>query len=277
MFDCDSVISQNLIVKTSVTTTLHPKYICSGDSILIFGEYRKFSGFYYDTLQSSTSYDCFLIQTLTVGNKIFIDLPDINICFGDSINIFGINRTDEGIFSDTTISANGCDSIINVKLNVIKIDTTIIINTDSLIAIQGADSYQWYNCSTNQLISGANKYYFIPSSNGKYKVKISKNNYESFSNCYQINTTSINKNEIKKIDFSIQPNPAKNKINLKYDISLNINKIEIFDIIGKPIYEKIISDKNENEIIISQLKEGYYFVKISNNNQSFTKKLIVNN
>ena len=141
---CDSIVKQTLIVNTPVTTLLSPISICNGDSVLIFGQYRKIAASYYDTLQSVHSCDSILKQILFVGNSIVNTLPSINICNGDSTMIFGTYHNTSGMYADTLISMSGCDSIVKIDLNVISIDTNVVYNSDSLKAVQGADSYQWY-------------------------------------------------------------------------------------------------------------------------------------
>ena len=72
-------------------------------------------------------------------------------------------------------------------------------------------------------------------------------------------------------DISFYPNPLKgNKLYIDTNQSLNI---EIFNILGK----RIISDEvnsNKNYLNLSDLNSGIYLIKISNNNQTITKKLI---
>lgn len=275
-FDCDSIVKQTLIVKNPVTINLNPISICNGDSTMIFGQYRKISGTYSDTLQTIYSCDSILIQNLTVGNAVIINLPLLEICNGDSALIFGNYRHLSGLYSDTLNTMQGCDSISFVQLNVFSIDTSVVISSDSLIAIQGADSYQWYNCSTNQMINGETNYFLKTNVSGLYKVKITKNNCISYSSCYNLNTTSIADYSQKSFNFDIVPNPASNKVTLVLNTSLQNAKIEIFDLTGKTIVNQIIKNNSLSENIdITVLNKGLYFVKINSDKQSIIKKLIV--
>ncbi|MDD2634822.1 MAG: T9SS type A sorting domain-containing protein [Bacteroidales bacterium] len=76
--------------------------------------------------------------------------------------------------------------------------------------------------------------------------------------------SDVPENIINKI--SITPNPTNGIINIK---GQNINNITIFDNIGK----ELISTRNTS-IDMSKYPSGMYFVKISSNNQTITKKLI---
>ena len=72
-------------------------------------------------------------------------------------------------------------------------------------------------------------------------------------------------------DVKFYPNPLNgNKLYIDANQELNI---EIFNILGK----RIISDEvnsNKNYLNLSNLNSGIYLIKISNNNQTITKKLI---
>ena len=77
-------------------------------------------------------------------------------------------------------------------------------------------------------------------------------------------------------DYSIEniklhPNPIKN--NLTVDLKSNINtEIEIFDILGKRVYNNTIS-KTSN-LNLQALKTGIYIVKLTQGNSVITKKLL---
>lgn len=73
---------------------------------------------------------------------------------------------------------------------------------------------------------------------------------------------------------SIFPNPTTGIINLKTP-TFEKTQIEIFDVLGKTIYQKEISTP-ETEINLSSLPKGVYFLKaISGNKRSTTQKIIL--
>lgn len=69
---------------------------------------------------------------------------------------------------------------------------------------------------------------------------------------------------------SIYPNPANNTISVS-GID-GIEKITIFSLIGK----KEIEVSNNNFVNVSQLSNGFYFIKIEKNNQTYSEKFIKN-
>lgn len=170
----------------------------------------------------------------------------------------------------------GCDSISKIQLNIYTIDNSVVINSDSLIAVQGADTYQWYNCTTNQMINGETNYFLKTNISGLYKVRITKNNCVSFSTCYQLNTTSVQGILKKSADFNIIPNPANDKITIDINFIPENTKVEIIDITGKAVIIHQLKNKSFTDYIdISDLKKGLYFVKLNIDNHTIVKKLIV--
>jgi hypothetical protein len=83
-------------------------------------------------------------------------------------------------------------------------------------------------------------------------------------------TLSINTSEITKVSFNVYPNPAKEK--LKFNASLSIQNITIFNPLGQQI-KKINVNSKSGEIIISEFNKGMYFlnVKLENGTTVSTK------
>ena len=87
----------------------------------------------------------------------------------------------------------------------------------------------------------------------------------------EYNTCDIDEIEENSIDnISIYPNPANEVIKILNDNNLNITSIEIIDLTGRTV----ISTENCEEINISELSEGQYFVKISGET-TIVKKLFI--
>lgn len=96
---------------------------------------------------------------------------------------------------------------------------------------------------------------------------------------YQFNTTEIKELTDLKISCEVEPNPSSGnfKLNIKsYQLQKLI--VEIFDFVGNKI-ESICLDQNMNGVYeqnITILKNGVYFIKVSNSFQTVTKKVIIN-
>ena len=79
----------------------------------------------------------------------------------------------------------------------------------------------------------------------------------------------------ENIDLVVFPNPAKSNISVLLSNSANLQKIDIYSILG----DKIISQKNLNQvkttIDVSHLSSGIYFIRAKVDDKIMTKKLII--
>ena len=53
-------------------------------------------------------------------------------------------------------------------------------------------------------------------------------------------------------------------------------KLELFNLVGQKIYEETIENKNKHTLDINELSKGTYLLKISDEQQTITKKIIKN-
>ena len=77
---------------------------------------------------------------------------------------------------------------------------------------------------------------------------------------------------------AVFPNPSTGIFNIAFG-NLNPNKIEVYDITGKLIMKKDsleVSGINQTNIDLSNTSNGVYFVKISTENNTITKRIIKN-
>jgi hypothetical protein len=79
----------------------------------------------------------------------------------------------------------------------------------------------------------------------------------------------------KKIEgLSIYPNPVQNGKQFIYITSKNnLNKkVEIYNVLGKQVYSAMLSGK---ELNISELNSGVYILKVTENETSESRKLVI--
>ncbi|MCI5054651.1 MAG: PKD domain-containing protein [Flavobacteriales bacterium] len=122
---CDSILVLDLTVLPQITNSISGQ-ICSGDSILFGGIYRKIAGSFDDTLTSQSGCDSIVTLNLNVLPNSSSNI-NANICDGDVYSFFGSNLTVGGSYTHTIGSSNGCDSIINLTLVVIS-NTGVTLN-----------------------------------------------------------------------------------------------------------------------------------------------------
>jgi hypothetical protein len=80
-----------------------------------------------------------------------------------------------------------------------------------------------------------------------------------------------------EMNVTIHPNPV---INNQFTITANltVTSIEVVSIIGKTVYSKpLLFNQKEVQVVLNEIPDGVYFVRISyGNNQSVIKKIIIN-
>ena len=93
-----------------------------------------------------------------------------------------------------------------------------------------------------------------------------------------ISTIGIKENKLNSL-FYISPNPSTGIFNFKSDLSLLSKSfnLSIVNILGESLLEFTSEDVNQNglEINLSEYTNGVYFAKITYENESITKKLIL--
>lgn len=88
------------------------------------------------------------------------------------------------------------------------------------------------------------------------------------------NTATSIKQIEKKLAFTIYPNPTVDLLNIQWDPSLiNPNEtVQIVDITGRVLKERLVKSIGETAIDISDLSNGVYIVRIGNHQETVVKK-----
>lgn len=81
---------------------------------------------------------------------------------------------------------------------------------------------------------------------------------------------ALSVDEFDKNSFSVYPNPASSKINIKNNSNLVIQRVEIYNVLG----EKLMSEKVESTIDVSNILPGIYFIKMFGESFSVSKRFV---
>ncbi len=128
--ECQTVVVAPVPDTVRIDTTL-----CPGESIFIGGTAIDTAGTTRLTLQTIAGCDSVVVVNINFFPP-NITTIDTTLCAGESILVAGNTYDASGFYTDTLVSANGCDSIINLDLTVRDIlsgsDTRTICAGDSL-------------------------------------------------------------------------------------------------------------------------------------------------
>ncbi|HXH19099.1 MAG TPA: T9SS type A sorting domain-containing protein [Chitinophagales bacterium] len=194
---CDSIVTTQLTLKPSY---LAYQYItvCAGESFFAGGENQTISGTYYDSLLARNGCDSVVATVLTVLNPISPTNLSYSVCEGSGMFLAGAYRTSSGIYSDTLIAANGCDSIVNSTLIVNPLprahagsDRSICSGESTTLVASGGDGYLWNTGGNTASITVS------PIQTTAYTVFVS-----AVSGCFASDTVTVFVNQLPSVAFS---------------------------------------------------------------------------
>lgn len=121
----------NLLQDTTISDTI---IICNGDSTMLFGRFEDQAGTYSRSFTRGNGCDSLQEFSLLVRDT-FLTVQNVSICAGDSTLIFGQFETQPGPYFSVLTSSGGCDSTLQVNLEV----NAVTVGTEALTtACQGA-------------------------------------------------------------------------------------------------------------------------------------------
>ncbi len=189
----------------------------------------------------------------------------------------GLYSWDEsGSYTDTLTSIFGCDSVLTINLNIINLEPSISVEENLLISNVKAGAYQWYTCDDEPvIIEDASSDSYTAESNGFYQLQITESECSAFSECVEV--IFIGVNEVNPLEALIYPNPISSNqftIQIPHFNTIEINA-EIFDLNGKLIYSEWFINSGLHEISLQNFQAGIYILKLTNQQNSSTHKLLV--
>ena len=115
-FGCDSIYSLNLTVNP-VYSFVTDAQICDGDVFIWRGNNYTAQGVYYDSLLTMLGCDSVYSLNLSV-NPVYAFTINADICEGSAYLWEGNSYTTAGTYTESYLTALGCDSILTLNLDV---------------------------------------------------------------------------------------------------------------------------------------------------------------
>lgn len=213
----------------------------------------------------------------------FVFEDTLIICSGDSIFLQGQYQFFSGLYIDSLLNQNGCDSIIKTVLNIENFnnidigDTIIWCYGDNEINLHISNTWPnilWSNGSTDTIIT-------LDTTNlqlGENIIYINVNNGVCFDSDSVLIISYICDNiieESENIEFIIKNN-LQGKLEIYLEKITNGLYFNLFDSSGRTIWNQFIDNNfNEKVISISNLKTGIYYISVIYNNKASYKKVLV--
>ena len=215
-----------------------------------------------------------------------------NLCMGDSLplslsptytsylwntgdTVSSILATQSNNYYATVENQFGCKATtdtLNLLFNALPIKPTIARSGNTL-SISGNGFYQWYYNNTR--IMGATNASFLAQASGNYYCSLTDNNGCSI-NSDTVNIIITELEEATLQSLSIQPNPSNGIILVKTNNNVQIERIELFNVAGKLVWnEKIQQSGQQFSLNLSLIIKGIYFLKAYSSKGTIQKKLLI--
>lgn len=166
----------------------------------------------------------------------------------------------------------GCDSLVEIDLNLVKINRGIERKHGILTSMQPNAKYTWINCINKQAIPFQTDSTFKVKLDDYYAVVIEYDACKDTSICYHFLATSIDDNKTE--DLGIYPNPNNGDFNIKFN-EAESGTLYINDLSGRLISMQNFDSSNEWHVQ-QELSKGVYLLTIINGNKVTRQKLIIN-
>ncbi|MDG1331476.1 MAG: T9SS type A sorting domain-containing protein [Crocinitomicaceae bacterium] len=180
-----------------------------------------------------------------------------------------------GYYHLVAINANGCVSFSDTTL-AIYCDTAFLpqITTNTagnlIILNSGNSDIQWY--VDGVALQDDTLDVCVPAVSGNYTVTL----LDEFGCLSESDPTAVTVglDQLVNLAWSIFPNPAGDLVNIRVDESTPVDELEVVDMLGRTVLR---SDgfSGEQQLELSELKNGSYIVRLISQDQIFTKSLLI--
>lgn len=258
------------ITGQSITTMLDPIFKCPYDYVVVFGDFEVSEGIYVQTLTDINGGDSIIGQEV-INHPTYEFIEDEVVCQGDDYT-FPDGSTLTNIHESLTYESEfetqvGCDSTVVTNLSVVEIDTTVSVNNNILETNHSSGQFQWFNCTTNELIP--NPFPFIPLSGlppGYYAAEIIDNGCVFTTECYPHLVNSYS-DPFSESGYQVFPIPTEDGVAVRFESPVRQIQWELLDITYRTL--RTGSERGSTEFYITIPGEaGTYFLRLRTDDSS---------
>ncbi len=241
----------------SITTDLYENIISAGS----FWSTADFdSGIDSLNLESAGAFDIF-IQKLNHCSVQSVDTITscLPITWIDGVTYNSSNNT----ANHHLLSSEGCDSLVNLNLNITDLSNINLSANGTLISINSnSGSYKWLDCNFNyNAIPNANSSTYYGEPGGSYAVEITENGCVDTTACISIANIGLTESKFTAL-FKIYPNPNNGAFKIQLSEPIEQLNVRMTSILGQELYKATYSNTDEVNLNIDQ-PIGVYLIEIS--------------
>ena len=233
------------------------------------------SGTYTDTISNAQNCDSIITINLTLVNNPTFASINVTACDSYTSPSGSFIFTSTGNYIDTIPNTQNCDSVIAIALTINTVNNGIALTSggSAATATEVGARYQWLDCNNGfaMLINDTNRTY-IPSMNGSYAVKVTKNGCVDTSSCVSFTSVGIEQYTLEN-QLMITPNPTKGNIYISFGNLKGIKQYTVRNMVGQVIQRSSTSSDLANINLTTE--NGIYFIEVElSNGQRAIRKIV---
>lgn len=261
---CDSIVITHLSITKRTDSTINIA-LCEGDSVEINDKIYRQSGTY---VQTSDFGACQIKLTIKVKvNPIKRHTQTFDLCVGDSVKVGNQIYYESGTYQQIFQSANGCDSIVEIKINMP--DFKVVRDENSLSVSSkneyGNVQFLWYNCDSKRILYDEKGKRFEYDFSGKYAPIVIMEGCRDTLVCNQVYFDA-------DYELKIFPNPTKDICTIAVPTA---GKLRLMDSDGRLVEERSFNSSREYIYQIPSTASGIYFIVFDGEKGALTEKLAI--
>lgn len=194
--------------------------------------------------------------TFCAGESVQLDAGQL-VSWSDGTVSTSITVTQSGTYFATDSASCSLSNSITVTVNPLP-DVTVSQSGNMLTANQAGATYQWMDCNSNQIISGATNSSYTATSNGDYAVIVTLSGCSDTSTCMTVNSVGIT--EYQSTSVALLPNPAVTNVTLRSAASGSaIEHFVVYSVLGEVVFQHT-PVANSYALNVQDWKSGTYFI-----------------
>ncbi|NOQ76068.1 MAG: T9SS type A sorting domain-containing protein [Crocinitomix sp.] len=180
----------------------------------------------------------------------------------------------EGDYALTFTDAQGCSYVLDYTIGLeTTIDLTVTETGTDLTSNEVGATYQWITCPDFAVIDGATDQTYAPIAAGEYAVIVTiDGGCSDTTACFVFGFDNID--ELSNLSVVLYPNPTQGIVNVKLGALNGQAMITVLDLKGSIVYQKSTATLTE-QIDLSAVENGIYFIQVATENAVITKKITV--
>lgn len=217
------------------------------------------------TVTEAGTYTVTISNTLSAFTQTFVVQPECSVveeieagvCPGGTFNFNGTTLVTPGVYTQTLVAPNGCDSLIVLTLNNLPTDSDTLY-----VVLSPGQTYDF----GGQTLSQAGEY-----------TQILSNAYGCDSTIYLLLDIVSATDQLADIaSFQISPNPASGNTLLRWDAAQGFRQLRVYDPGGRMVYTANVAQTDQWPLRTADWQAGWYWVELLDDaGNSVGKRLLV--